>query len=109
MAIICLLGYTALIIYRLYFHPLSRFPGPKLAAATSWYELYHDWVRSGQLVYKIRQMHEIHGACFPTGISTVPRDPPKFSAHRSDRSYQPKGDPYPGPRLLHCVLYDAET
>ncbi|KAK0671727.1 putative cytochrome P450 [Cercophora samala] len=30
-----------LIIHRVYFHPLSSIPGPKLAAATSLYELWH--------------------------------------------------------------------
>jgi hypothetical protein len=58
--------YTAvLVIYRLYFHPLSKFPGPKLAAATLWYEFYHDIVHDGQLFRAIEQMHKTYGD-FPT-------------------------------------------
>lgn len=28
--------------YRLFLHPLSKYPGPRLAAASSVYEMYHD-------------------------------------------------------------------
>ncbi|KAI0839698.1 putative cytochrome P450 [Hypoxylon sp. FL0890] len=51
----------ALVAYRLLFHPLSAFPGPKLAAATVWYEFYYDGIKGGQYTFKIQEMHEKYG------------------------------------------------
>ena len=48
-------------IYRLYFHPLARFPGPKLGIITYWYEFYYDIIRRGQYTFKIRELHEKYG------------------------------------------------
>lgn len=47
--------------YNLFFHPLAKFPGPKVAAATGLYEFWYDVVRQGQYVYKIEQMHCDYG------------------------------------------------
>ncbi|KAI1209415.1 cytochrome P450 [Annulohypoxylon truncatum] len=43
------------------FHPLSRFPGPKLAAATYLPEFWYDCVRFGRYTHEIKRMHEIYG------------------------------------------------
>lgn len=48
-------------VYRLFFHPLSNFPGPRLASLTLWYEFYYDVVLEGQWIFKIQAMHEKYG------------------------------------------------
>ncbi|KAJ9502926.1 hypothetical protein H2202_002049 [Exophiala xenobiotica] len=65
------LGYTVLLawflylvagaVYRLYFHPLAKFPGPKLAALTGWYEFYHDIIRKGRFIWKLQELHDNYG------------------------------------------------
>jgi hypothetical protein len=62
---VAVLGYAAylvgLAIYRLYLSPLAKFPGPRLAALTSWYEFYHDVVRHGKYTFEIADMHKTYG------------------------------------------------
>ncbi|EDN92795.1 hypothetical protein SS1G_08659 [Sclerotinia sclerotiorum 1980 UF-70] len=47
--------------YRLYLSPIAKFPGPKLAALTLWYEFYFNVIRDGQWLWEIKRMHEEYG------------------------------------------------
>ncbi|KAL4967665.1 cytochrome P450 [Aspergillus stella-maris] len=49
-------------IRRLYFHPISHIPGPRLAALTWWYEFHYDFILSGKYVFKIQELHEQYGS-----------------------------------------------
>ncbi|EER29799.1 hypothetical protein CPC735_011170 [Coccidioides posadasii C735 delta SOWgp] len=58
-----IIGYiVGTLVYRLYFSPLSKIPGSKLAAATLWYEFYYDVILGGQYTFKIKELHQKHGS-----------------------------------------------
>lgn len=60
----CLCYGFLLTLYRVFLHPLARFPGPLFAAVTYWYEFYHDLMAGpypGQGVYNIDRLHARHG------------------------------------------------
>jgi hypothetical protein len=59
--IIWIMYLFSLAVYRVYLSPLSKFPGPKLATATRWYEFYYDVVLKGQFSFKIQEMHKKYG------------------------------------------------
>jgi hypothetical protein len=50
-----------LTVERLHFSPISGFPGPRLAAATFWYEFYYDFWRHGKYIFEIEKMHKKYG------------------------------------------------
>ena len=67
--------------YRLFFHPLARFPGPWLAGATYWYEFYHDLIAGpypGQGAYNTERLHQQYGES--------PLSHEADSQHRVDRA-----------------------
>ncbi|KAH8641862.1 hypothetical protein IG631_04803 [Alternaria alternata] len=65
LPVLCVLAYfvflVARVFYRLYFHPLSRFPGPRIAAVSSWYEAYYEIVLKGQYSRQISKLHDEYG------------------------------------------------
>lgn len=49
-------------VYRLVFHPLASFPGPKKVAISGLYEFYHDAIEKGRCFHEIDKMHSKYGA-----------------------------------------------
>jgi hypothetical protein len=50
-----------ILIYRLYFHPLSHIPGPRLAALTFLYQTYFSLVNGSRFYVQIGKLHKIYG------------------------------------------------
>jgi len=50
-----------LTIYRLFLSPLAKFPGPRLAALSNWYEFYYDVILQGKFTGHIQQLHKQYG------------------------------------------------
>jgi len=53
--------WLSLYCYRLYWHPLASFPGPRLAAISSWYEAYYEIALQGQYSRQISKLHDEYG------------------------------------------------
>lgn len=75
------LGYGMyLVVYRLFLHPLRKFPGPRLAAATYWYEVYYEWFKGpyrGMHEWQIQKLHDQYGP-------VIRRSPDELSIRDSD-------------------------
>lgn len=55
--------------YRLYFHPLSSVPGPRLAAVSNIWHAYH--VRNGRMLKLGKTLHKIYGPAVRVGPNEV--------------------------------------
>ena len=53
--------FAATVLYRLYLSPIAKFPGPKLAAVSFWYEFYYDVIKRGRYTWEIGRMHRKYG------------------------------------------------
>ncbi|KAJ9609338.1 hypothetical protein H2200_005665 [Cladophialophora chaetospira] len=56
-----LLYLFSLVVYRLYSSPIAKFPGPKLAALSRWYEFYYEVVLRGQFTFHVAELHKKYG------------------------------------------------
>ncbi len=63
VSVVAVSAIAYLVVYRLVLSPVAKFPGPKLAGLTFWYEFYYDVVLNGRYVFKIMELHEKYGQC----------------------------------------------
>ena len=61
VVVLFLLYISFLLAARFIFSPIAKFPGPKLAASTFFYEFYYDFVCRGRYEFKIEELHEQYG------------------------------------------------
>lgn len=83
----CVVYCMVVAVYRLHFSPIAKFPGPKLAALTLWYEFYYDVVKRGQYTWEIKRMHEQYGVPHLPALQLFPGSLLTLSV-RSNHPYQ---------------------
>jgi len=49
------------VLHRIYFHPLSRYPGPLGAKATDWWKTYIEVIKQESMVDVLFRLHEQYG------------------------------------------------
>jgi hypothetical protein len=63
--VIAIFGILSLIVWRrLFIHPLSHIPGPKLAASTWLYQTYYSLWDESKYYLQIAKLHDIYGTAF---------------------------------------------
>lgn len=128
LAVLSALGawiiYTCYVIHhRLFLSAISKFPGPKLAAATFWYEFYYDIVLGGKYIWKIKALHEQYGPIIRINPDELHVSDPTFwdviytastNSNRRDKlDWQTKGSGIPksilgtAPHALHRLRRSA--
>ncbi|KAI9368160.1 cytochrome P450 [Aspergillus egyptiacus] len=72
------LYFCLLVVYRLFFHPLRKIPGPWYAAATSWYEFYQDVLLGGNYVKEYPRLHARYGPVIRVSPDRIHVGDPEF-------------------------------
>jgi hypothetical protein len=49
-------------VYNVYFHPLSRFPGPAAAKITQWWTTYVEIYKRQSMVEVLVELHKVYGS-----------------------------------------------
>ncbi|KAI0478374.1 cytochrome P450 [Xylariaceae sp. FL0804] len=69
---ISIVYWSSISLYRLYWHPLARYPGPSIAAiSTSSWEFYWNYYNNGRMIFEIERLHRIHGTVIRIGVNDL--------------------------------------
>jgi hypothetical protein len=49
------------VIYNVYFHPLAQFPGPSLAATTTYWKAYVESIANRSFCHELIELHAQYG------------------------------------------------
>ncbi|KAK0509985.1 hypothetical protein JMJ35_007379 [Cladonia borealis] len=82
-AFICAALFSVLLIIiacirRVYFHPLTKFPGPRTASFTAWYGFYFDVVKGGIGTKRFPSLHQRYGPIVRVAPDLLHIDDPDF-------------------------------
>ncbi|KAH1856634.1 hypothetical protein KXV36_007340 [Aspergillus fumigatus] len=113
-----LLGCVYLIghsIYAIYFHPLSRYPGPKIAAISPIALLV--WEIRGKVHSKIKHLHDRYGDVVRIGPNALVYRAPRawkeiygYRTKKGQRTFQKDPSLYvPTPNGVHAIITAAES
>jgi len=71
--------WTTRAIYRIFFHPLSRYPGSIVAIIfPSWYEWYWNYYHNGELLFEIEREHCRNGSIIRIGVNELHVNDPEI-------------------------------
>ncbi len=73
-----ILNISALVVYRLLFHPLRRVPGPFFAGITYGYQMYYDVYLGGQMPRRLVDLHQKYGPIVRIAPDRVHVNDPEF-------------------------------
>ncbi|PNY29945.1 Trichodiene oxygenase [Tolypocladium capitatum] len=89
---------AAITVYRLTWHPLADFPGPRIARATYLYELWFDVILKGRFTREVSRLHEIYGPIVRINPDEIHFNDPSFVdtiyAHGRARARRDKAPHY---------------
>lgn len=67
-----------LAVCRVLYSPLAKFPGPRMAAITTWYQAYYDIWLGGQYFRKLNELHTKYGPIVRINPHELHVDDPEF-------------------------------